>query len=99
MATSPEFLAFIAEKRAEKAALEERARALAAAPAVRFVGLLGRRSMLASVDTNPNGLGWRLTHFDDLGPIGHQEHPSLVSAIVEALRVGGEPVETRSPAR
>lgn len=96
MKTRAEFMAFVKERQAGVAALEERARALATLPAVRFSTSLGLHRMLASVDTNPDGLGWRLTHFDDAGPMGHQEHPSLMSAIVAALREGGEPILDRS---
>lgn len=50
---------------------------------------------LASVDTYADGLGFRVTTFDAAGPVGHVEHQTLESAVLELLRGGaaldGEP--------
>jgi hypothetical protein len=91
--SAPETLtALIAKARAEAAAREAVADDLAARfLAVRF-RVPGRDlRFLAGIDTDPDGVGWRVTSFDGRGPIGHTCHRSLREAIVDALQRGGQP--------
>lgn len=84
------------ELRQRAAALRARAATLAATgKPLRFRDDRYGLRYLASVDTYPGGLGFRVTTFDSAGPIGHREHRTLEAAVLELLQGGatleGEP--------
>jgi hypothetical protein len=55
------------------------------------------RSALAGPDMSKPG-AFRVTRFDDDGPAGHSEHPTLEAAILEALEDGYVPKDAPPPA-
>lgn len=82
-------MASLDELRQRAAALRARAATLAATgKPLRFRDDRYGLRYLASADTYADGLGFRVTSFDERGPIGHCEHPTLESAVLELLQGG-----------
>ena len=81
--------ATFAELLARGSRIRHQARDLAAAgKPVRFRDDRYGLRYLASVDTYPGSLGFRLTTFDARGPVGHCEFRSLEAAILDCLQHG-----------
>lgn len=56
----------------------------------------GKRYALAGKDASKPG-GYRITHFDEKGPIGHGERASLEDAVHSGLESGYKPADTPAP--